>query len=490
MSKPVYNAESNQQWDQFTIENEPVSPIDLMERAATLVTKNILGSTFFDKAFIFCGPGNNGGDGLVIGRLLNETGKKVIIYCLDIGPQSNEFLANYKRLPESIEVIHLSKDQHQFNIDEGLIIDGIFGSGLNRSIDGWIGEVISRMNKSQRKIISIDLPSGLFMTDNHLNKSFPNVIEAQETISFMSPKMPFFFATYQKNIGRFKLLDIGLSKNYKGDKIAEFLEKSDIKILKRDLYSHKGSNGFLTIIAGTENLTGAAVLASKAAFRTGAGYVGTVCSKEGKNALNAAQAEVMWQDPENFDISVKSLAVAIGPGLGTTEKSLELLIKAIKSNRRLVVDADAITLLSENPDLIPLLPEHSILTPHLGELIRLIGPQDSSENRLAAQLEFSIRHNLFIIQKGPYSKLTTPDGRIVINSTGNPGMASAGMGDALTGIIGSLLAQQYSPEQAAKYGMFIHGYAADLYAHNIGEIGMLASDIIEYLPKTLNELTV
>jgi len=439
---------------------------------------------------IFCGTGNNGGDGLVIGRLLNENGKKVIIYCLDIGPQSPDFKENYKRLPQSIEVIHLSAETHQFEIATGIIIDAIFGSGLNRSIDGWIGEVINQINKSEKKVIAVDLPSGLFMTDNHLNKSFPNVIEADVTMSFMSPKIPFFFATYQKYIGSFKLLDIGLSKEYDGDKIAEFLEKSDIKILKRDLYSHKGSNGFLTIIAGIDNLTGAAVLASKAAFRTGAGYVGTVCSREGKNALNAAQAEVMWQDPDNFEISVKSLAIAIGPGLGTGEKSLALLIKAIKSNRRMVIDADAITLLSENPDLLPLLPEQSILTPHLGELIRLIGPQDSSENRLKAQVDFSIKHNLFIIQKGPYSKLTTPDGRIIINSTGNPGMASAGMGDALTGIIGSLLAQQYSPEQAAKYGMYIHGYAADLFANNIGEIGMLASDVIEHLPKTLNELTI
>lgn len=381
MSKPIYNAESIRQWDKFTIDKEPIASIDLMERASTLVTKIILGSSIFDTSTIFCGPGNNGGDGLVIGRLLSENGKKVVIYCLEIGPQSIEFKENYKRLPKSITVIHLSNTEQQFDIEEGIVVDAIFGSGLNRSIDGWIAEVINQINKTENKVIAIDLPSGLFMTDNHLNKSFPNVIEADITISFMSPKMPFFFATYQKYVGSFKLVDIGLSKEYDGDKIAEFLEKSDINILKRDLYSHKGSNGFLTIIAGLENLTGAAVLASKAAFRTGAGYVGTVCSREGKNALNAAQAEVMWQDPDNFEISVKSLAIAIGPGLGTGEKSLALFIRAIKSNRRMVIDADAITLLSENPDLLPLLPEQSILTPHLGELIRLIGPQDSSENR-------------------------------------------------------------------------------------------------------------
>jgi len=162
MSKPIYNADSIRQWDKFTIEHEPIASLDLMERASTLVTKIILGSSIFDTATIICGPGNNGGDGLVIGRLLNENGKKVIIYCIDIGPQSDDFKENYKRLPKSIKVIHLSEKNHEFIIDPSLVIDAIFGSGLNRSIDGWIANVISSINKSEQKVIAVDIPSGLF----------------------------------------------------------------------------------------------------------------------------------------------------------------------------------------------------------------------------------------------------------------------------------------------------------------------------------------
>ena len=233
-------------------------------------------------------------------------------------------------------------------------------------------------------------------------------------------------------------------------------------------------------------MTGAAVISAKAAAKTGCGYVFVTSASEGRYPLNTAIPEVIWQDAKDFKLQDKATAIAIGPGLGTADQSLDILSVALKSELPIVLDADALNLLAENEVLRKHTPENSILTPHIGELKRLVGIHRSDEELLAAQKEYSVKHKVFIIQKGPFSKLTTPDGKIYINSTGNPGMASAGMGDALTGIIGAFLAQGYDAKEAALYGMYIHGYAADLYARDHGQIGLLASDVISRLSEAVN----
>ena len=487
MSLPVYNSEQMQQWDAFTIVNEPITSVELMERAASLAAKSILGRNAFTSAAVFCGPGNNGGDGLVIARLLSEEKKKVTVYTLSFGTETEDFKANFKRLPKSVKVVELSEKMHKFLCSEDLIVDAIFGSGLNRAVKGWIADVIQKINALNGIKIAIDIPSGLFAADNHENESFPAVFEAQETLSFMSPKMPFFFPSYAGFVGKFRILDIGLHTAFTGKKIAYFITKSDIHINQRKTFSHKGINGALTIIGSLGDMSGAVIIAAKSAFRSGSGYVYAACDENSKSALNTSIPEVIWQNVNQFELPKKSTAIAIGPGMGTTELAYKLLNEVLCSDLPLVLDADALNLLSERKNLLSILPENSILTPHIGELKRLVGTFSSDEELLAAQKEMSIKHKIYIIQKGPFSKLTTPDGQIFINSSGNPGMGSAGMGDALTGIIGSLLSQGYSAKEAAIFGMYLHGYAADLYARDHGQIGLLASDVISKLQEAINQ---
>lgn len=486
MSIAVYRSEIMQQWDAYTIANEPISSLELMERAATLACKSILGRNLFESANIYCGPGNNGGDGLVIARLLHESGKKVRLYILDFGTRTADFEANFKRLPNEVEQISLNETSHTLEQKADIQIDCIFGSGLARPVEGWIGNVIEQINALDGKTIAIDIPSGLFSTDNH-KQTAGKIIRANETLTFMSPKMAFFFSSYHQFVGNFRLINIGLHPEFKGETEASFVQSNDIQLHSKHLYDHKGKNGFLSMIGGLDDMSGAAIIASEAAMRSGSGYVHCVSDQDTKIALNSRCPEVIWSSATTTEIHQKSTAIAIGPGLGTTDRAFELLTIALKSGLPIVIDADAINLISEHPILLKALPKNAVLTPHLGELKRLIGDADSEESLLEKQKEFSLQHNVFIIQKGPFSKLTCSDGSIIVNSTGNPGMATAGMGDALTGLIGSLLAQGYNSKEAATYGMYLHGFAADEQMKNEGITGLLATDVVNRLPEAINK---
>lgn len=488
MSLPIYNSNQTRLWDQFTIKNEPISSINLMERAATVAT-NIINFNFdFEEVSIFCGPGNNGGDGLVIARLLALGNKKVHVYTCNLGERSEEFKVNLTRLSKNVKRTELSKQDYQLELETDLIIDCIFGSGLNKPISGWIGEVIDKINSIHSKKIALDIPSGLFGTDNSKTNELKHVFRADTTISLMSPKLAFFFPQYSEYIGKFEIADIGLDENFAEKPLAEYLIESDIQLKKRSLNDYKGTNGCLTLVGGLDNMTGAAIISSMAAMKIGTGYVMSCCSSKAMIPLNTLMPEIIWQDPDKFALNPKTSAIAIGPGLGTSDQALSLLKKVFEKNLPLVIDADALNLLAINKDLIRKIPKNSILTPHIGELRKLIGEFEDDESMLKAQVDFSIKYELYIIQKGAYSKLSTPKGKIFINSTGNPGMATAGMGDALTGIIGGLLAQNYSAEKAACFGMFIHGYSADLLLNHKEGITVLASEVIANLPNALTTL--
>jgi len=487
MSLPIYSSTTTAKWDAFTMQHEPISSIELMERAASLATKQILGNHLFESAAIICGPGNNGGDGLVIARLLCETQKTVSVYYWESKIQSADFKKNFEKLPKGLSLIKIDDSFDLKSFESELVIDCIFGSGLNRPLEGWLTNVVGAINHSTGKIISIDIPSGLFAQG--ANNSNDSIVNADLTLTFMSPKMTFFFPENKEFVGDFKVLDIQLHQDFVAEPIAHFLNGDDIRINRRGQFDHKGISGYLTLIAGLGQMTGAAVLSARSAMKSGAGYVDLISSTEAKQALMVSQAEVICQSSEDYNISAKTNALAIGPGLGTTENSKNILLDSFQLDIPIVIDADALTILSTDASVLEKLPKNAILTPHLGELRKLIGPSENSDEMLTKQIEFSKSHEIFIIQKGAYSKLTTPEGTVFVNSTGNAGMASAGMGDVLTGLIGSLLAQGYSTEEASKFGMFLHGYAADKHVFHLGEIGLVASDIVDRLPKTMNDFS-
>ncbi|MBK7129581.1 MAG: NAD(P)H-hydrate dehydratase [Crocinitomicaceae bacterium] len=484
----IYTESQIQAWDAFTIAHEPISSVDLMDRAATAFTRQLLATHVFESAIIFCGPGNNGGDGLVCARLLVEKKISVRIVIININNKfSDDFLIQRNRLPKTENLVQLEENNSTINITEDLVVDAIFGSGLNKSISGWLGEIIESINQSGKPICSIDIPSGLFCTDNR-NNNLNFVINANQTITFQSPKMSFLYGTYAKYCGDLRLADIGLSEEFNEEPFAEFITRAEVCIKQRNKFSHKGNHGYLFIAAGFEYYAGAAVLASSAAMRTGCGYAAVHCSEQNRNILLSAVPESLFIASIADGIPKKASAVAVGPGLGTDEHALNTLSRLIKTNLPLVLDADAITLLASNRTLISQLHENTILTPHPLELERLIGKYSSPEETLEQQKKFSIEHRVYILQKGAYSKITTPDGKIYINSSGNAGMATAGMGDVLTGIIGSLLAQGYSAHDAVVFGTYIHGYAGDLVRRKQGETGMLASDVVKELPHAINSL--
>lgn len=483
----IYSTSDLRKWDAYTIKHTPIKAIDLMERAALICTKKMLGTYRFETVDIVCGLGNNGGDGLAIARLLANCGIKVTVHiCKYTAEQSEAFAINLKRLPASVTLIHLSASKTGiFNAD--LIVDCIFGTGLNREISGWLAQTILAINNSKKTILSIDMPSGLFATDNTQN-SLKTIIRANRTFSFQVPKMPFLFAEYENFVGKFSLLDIQLSTAFKGRPLATYLTKNQLNLNRKSTFAHKGKNGFLTVIAGSEQMLGAGLICAEAGLRSGAGYVGVISPKSIITPLATRLPEALFIGQKFEEIPSKTTAIAIGPGLGKSKESFQLLELALNAQFPMVIDADALNLLAEHPTLLKQLPKNSILTPHLGELNRLIGKCKRPEQLLEKQKELSKKHCIYIVQKGAYSKITTPNGELIINSSGNPYMATAGMGDALTGIIGGLLAQGYTPQEATKIGVFIHGLAGDMALKKNGTYGLITSDILKTIGQALNSI--
>jgi len=483
----IYTAEDMRKWDQFTIENTPLSSINLMERAAILCTKHILGSFIFKSVGIICGKGNNGGDGLAIARLLEQRGIKVRVYICETSKKgSPDFETNLAALPKKVKRIYLNAGD-SFDFQEELLIDAIFGTGLSRPIDNWIGLLIDQLNRFDVPKVSIDLPSGLLATDNSKNLLI-HCVKATKTLTFQTPKFSFFHAEYSAYVGEFTVLDIALLDGFKGNSIARYLSRLDIDFPEISHFAHKGTKGYLTLIAGNNQMLGSAILSSKSAFKTGCGYVGLISTTHLITPLAMHLPEAIWLGETWEEFSQKSTAIAIGPGIGQSDQAFHHVKMALNANLPLVIDADALNIIAAHPALWDELPKNSIITPHLGELERLIGVTKSPEERLERQIEFSIKYGIFILQKGAYSKLTDPTGKIYVNSTGNSGMASAGMGDALTGMIGSFLAQGIPPLQAAINGMYFHGLAGDFATRSNGKRGLLTSDLIDAIPAVLNHI--
>lgn len=483
--------------DAHTIENEPISSVDLMERAATAMFDWMMPAFRKPRHFkIFCGIGNNGGDGLVLARLFQESWHTVEVFAVRFSEDSSaDFKANEQRLKEAgIELIDITSKSEIPNISkEDTVLDALFGTGLTRPVKGLAGDVIEAINSSQAEVVAVDIPSGLFAEPSRDQKG-GKVVVADLTLTFEAPKLSFVLPDTGRFVGQWHVIPIGLDKKFMAELKTEQFVLSDAVIKQavkfRAKFSHKGTFGHSLIVGGSHGKIGAAILASKAVLRSGAGLLTVQVPNCGYVSMQTALPEAMCVvDKDEHKITeIKNIgnyrAIGIGPGLGTdtaTATALKLLIQ--NTPVPLVIDADGLNILAENKTWLAFLPPGSILTPHPAELSRLIGSAQGDQDKLNKMLSFCVKHRLYVLMKGAHTAIACPDGRVFFNNTGNPGMGTAGSGDVLTGVITALMSQGYSSLHAALTGVYLHGLAGDIAAEERGMSGMIASDIVEALPK-------
>ena len=497
----ILNTEQIRAVDTYTIAHEPIASINLMERAANACVKWI--NAHFNKdvhVIIVCGMGNNGGDGLAIGRLMSDQGYNVeIVIAPFFSKASPDFQANRKRLEGrtgmNVSEIKEASDISLHKEQPAVIIDAILGTGISKPVDGKLAEVIQRINSLHCPVVAIDVPSGLMTEDNSKN-DHKSIINANATLTFELPKLAFMFAENAKHVGDFYLLHIGLNQAIIAEQKSNnyFVTREMVAPLlrTRDKFSHKGTFGHALLVAGSYGKMGAAVLASKACLKAGAGLVTTHIPKCGCEILQTAVPEAMAAvDEEEKEFSgIKDVSkfnvIGIGPGIGTDKQTQQGVKLLIQSKVPMVIDADALNILAENKTWLEFLPKGSILTPHPGEFARLAGKTTTGYDAYTLQREFAIKYKVYVVLKGAHTSISTPTGDVYFNSTGNPYMATAGSGDTLTGIITGLLAQGYPSVQAALIGVYLHGLAGDIATHELGTI--LASDITNYLGKAFTEV--
>lgn len=501
----ILTAQQIHDLDKYTIEHEPIESIDLMERAATVMA-NELRSLFTPQTpfVVFAGPGNNGGDALAIARLLTNASYDVSVYLFNISGHnlSDDCETNRKRLEECKRVKAFTEVKQEFDppqlTADIVVIDGLFGSGLNKTLSGGFASLVKYINASPAKVVSIDIPSGLMPEDNTYNVR-ANMIKADITLTLQQKKLSFFFAENQQIIGEVRTLDIGLHKNGIAElpAIYNIIEENDIcsRLLTRDEFAHKGQMGYALLVAGSTGMCGAATLAAKACYRSGAGKVTIRTPQRNTQILQIAVPEAIVKadpneycfseptDTENYD------ALGIGPGIGQTNETAIALIAQLRSAQcPIVVDADALNILGNRKAWMQQLPKDVIMTPHPREFDRMQGNSTNSYERLQKARNMARHIQGYIILKGHYSALCLPDGNVEFCPTGNAGMATAGSGDVLTGIITGLLARGYKQPDAAAIGMYIHGLAGDIAAEKVGKESLMASDIIDCLPQAFMTL--
>jgi ADP-dependent NAD(P)H-hydrate dehydratase / NAD(P)H-hydrate epimerase len=497
----ILSATQIREWDAYTIAHEPIDSLDLMERAANAFTERFqelysAGSHIH----IFCGPGNNGGDGLAAGRILMKSGYKVVTYVLSSEKASGDNTANLEQLNTEGVEIHRLKNGSDFPslIEKAVVIDALFGTGLSRTVNGLAADVINHINTSESTIVSIDIPSGLYCDLANSNEDV--IIKADRTLTFGCPKLSFFICENANYTGEWEVLDIGLHP--------EFYQKAETKhhwitseiassILKpRERCGHKGDYGHALMIAGSYSKIGAAVLAGEACLRAGAGLLTMNIPRCGYEIMQTALPEAMAFTDENENLitsfpDLKSYkAIGIGPGIGTDKKTTKALHELLKESKTsIVLDADALNILAENKEWLSFLNEHCILTPHPKEFERLAGKFENEWQRLEGAREFARKYNCTLILKGGNTCINLPDGTTWFNTTGNPGMATGGSGDVLTGILTGLLAQGYSMTDVARLGVYLHAKAGDISADKKSQWSMVAGDIIACLGDAFKSLS-
>lgn len=488
----ILSVEKIREADAFTIDNEPIASIDLMERAASKVYEWFMSRCKSKEVSvkIFCGIGNNGGDGLALARMLYFTDIIPQVFVVRVSDKmSHDCEINFNRLKEETEVPMydvFSDDDFPQISDNEIIIDAIFGSGLNRSVDGFAAELIKHLNNNNAIRIAIDIPSGLSVDTTYQHDA---IFKADYTLSFQFPKLSFMFPENDVFVGKWEVLDIKLHKDFiENVETLNFYTTEDVAmpiLRKRSKFSHKGTYGHAFLVAGSEGKTGAALLAAEACLRTGVGLLTAHLPKSAvlpmQIYLPEAMIDIDKSDAHCSEINdiLSYTAIGVGPGIGKDSDTVIALKKIIQeATVPLVLDADALNIIADNPTWLSFLPDKTILTPHPKEFERLFGKTYNSYERLETQRKMSAVHNIIIVLKGAHTSITFPNGNCFFNSTGNPGMATAGSGDVLTGMILSLLAQRYTPEEAALLAVYLHGKAGDKAAKEKGEMSMIARDII------------
>lgn len=498
----IFSAKQLMEADLFTLEKQGISSEELMERAAILVFKEIERLLKQERrpVKIFCGVGNNGGDGLVVARLLLEKAYDVAVYVVNYSDnKSKDFLLNETRLKEvgNNELIIL-RPEKAFPVlhKKDLVVDAIFGIGLNRPLDTWVANLIKHLNESDAMLISVDVPSGLFTDSVTIYKDA--VVKADYTFSFQAPKLVFFLPQTGVFTGKLKILDIGLDRDFLETLPvgAHFIEKEEaLKLYRpRKKFSHKGTFGHVLLVGGSHGKMGSICLTGTAALRAGAGMATFFipgCGYEIAQTL-LPEAMVLTDEAEkhlsNIDFDIDPSVVCFGVGTGQKKETLNAFEKLLdKIKKPMVIDADGLNLLSHNKELLKKIPKNSVLTPHPKELERLIGAWEDDFEKLEKAREFVKTFSLILVIKGVHS-ITVSEKGSMINSTGNPGMATAGSGDVLAGVITGLISQQYDPLAAAVLGVYLHGKAGDIAAGKTGCETMIAGDIAHNLGAAYEEL--
>jgi NAD(P)H-hydrate epimerase len=497
----IYAAEQIKKWDAFTIAHEPITAVDLMERAAMSGIEWILRSSYADRPFhIFCGKGNNGGDGLAMARLLLQLNKTVDVYILEHGaPGTPEFQTNLQRLHKTTHRIHFLQSAATFPAiqKDDVIIDALFGIGLSRPVEGLAAALIDFINQTGNPVIAIDIPSGMYADKTSIG--IP-VIKATETLSFQSWKPAQIMEENAVNTGHVHLLPIGLHPAFEKDQKTAWnmLTGDELRQLMtpRTPYSHKGNYGHALLIAGSKGKIGAALLAAEACLRSGAGLLTVHLPGCGYEIMQTALPEAMvsidtaenmiTQMPEDLALYK---TIGIGPGLGKETATAEALVSLLRHySNPMVIDADALNLIAQYGLKNIAIPKGSVLTPHPGEFERLFGKTANHFERVRLALTKAAELQCTIVLKTRFTLIASPDGNAYFNPTGNPGMAKGGSGDVLTGILTGLICRGYPPLEAAKLGVYLHGYAGDLAVADMGMESVLARDLISRLAISFREM--
>lgn len=494
----IFDSKTIHELDAATCEAQKISSIDLMERAATAVAAEIV-SQFFptQRIVVIAGPGNNGGDALGASRMLIEQGfKNLEIYLFNVIPTkglSHDCEEELRRLQALDSNVNLTVVEREFTPPvlgpSDVVIDGLFGSGLRTPLQGGFVSVARYINDSGAYVVAIDIPSGLFGEWNDTT-IMRDMVHANLTLTFQQPKLSFFFPENAEAVGDVKVLDINIDHEAAMSANTDFIlvdERNVRPMLKvRNPFSAKRDYGSVMLFAGSPGMFGAAILSAKAALRSGAGLATVHSAAMGLVCLQTAVPCAMFE-PDKSQIKITDMrlhhdhqAVAAGPGIGTSPETIDALEGLLKNVKcPLVLDADALNCIARRPALLSMLPPKTIITPHVGEFDRLFGEHKSTEQRLRKALEMSKYYNIIIVIKGHHTIVVRPTGKAYINSTGNAGMATAGAGDVLTGVIAAFCAQGYRPELAATMGVYFHGLAGDIAASKEGQFGVTAIDIAD-----------
>ncbi|MBD2723733.1 NAD(P)H-hydrate dehydratase [Hymenobacter armeniacus] len=506
----ILSAAQTRQLDHATLQEQGITSVELMERTAQAFTEWFLGqfaAAAAREVLVLCGPGNNGGDGLAVARLLHAAHYAVRVALLPADKQSADWQHNRQRLPAAVPVSTLGPHGALDAPAEGVVIDALFGTGLSRPLAGTAAAVVQQLNQANARVVAIDLPSGLFADATQPANSA--VVHARHTVSFGLPKLAFLLPQNAAFVGEWKVLDIGLSPSFIAETATPW-QYTDVATMAgalpaRPKFSHKGTFGHALLLAGSRGKMGAAVLAAGACLRGGVGLLTAHIPGCGYDIFQVSQPEAMCLTDAQADF-ISELpelkpyqAVGIGPGLGQAEAGVAVLRQLLEAANKpaekrpaslhLVIDADALNLLGQHRELLALLPENAVLTPHPKEFERLTGPARDDYHRLDLLRDFAQRHRCLVLLKGAYSCLATPTGELHFNSTGNAGMATGGSGDVLTGLMLALRAHaQLSPFAAARLAVYAHGRAGDLAAAETGQAGLVAGDIVRFIGPALQEL--